>query len=267
MKLMKNSSLEDHLDNQKKLEHWFQTPLGRQLLKNQRQVVHNQIGQTFGNHQIEFLVSHRLPIASSGNISHRVTVISQWENDLPDNVLVALPHEVPLPENTADLIVLHHSLDMASQPHQTLRDVCRVLRSGGHLVVIGFNPVSFWGVRKIFNQHDAAPWCSRFISSKRIEDWLALLDFKINKSIYSFYQMPLQRWANTRSNSFIEGFCRRFRLPLGAYYCIVAQKQIGASIAVKPRWKTAKVIGMPVANGLSKNALFTEDLFKNDDSK
>lgn len=254
---MKNSSVKEHLDRQKGLEDWFQTPLGRQLLADQRQLVYDKSESTYGTHQLEFTISHRLPIASNSNISHRVAVVPRWVPDLPEGVLVALPHEIPLRERSIDLVVLHHTLDYASFPHQTLREVSRTLKSGGHLMIIGFNPVSFWGVRRLLNRDKCAPWNGRFISSQRIEDWLELLDFRVDKTSYSFYKMPVQQWARSPRAGLLEKLGMRFHFPIGAYYCIFAQKQIGACIPAKPRWKTATVIGMPVANGLGKNAIFT----------
>lgn len=259
MKSMKNSSVEEHLVCQKSYEDWFQTTLGRQLLAEQRTLVYEKCADAYGSHQIELAISHRLPVASNGNIPHRVAVVPRQEADMPDGVLAALPHELPLAQHSVDLVVMHHTLDYASFPHQTLREVSRSLKSGGHLLIIGFNPLSFWGVRKVFNRDGGAPWNGRFISSQRVVDWLELLNFEVDRTNYGFYKMPAQSWAYSHKPGMLEKLGRHFKLPLGAYYCVYAQKQVSAAIPIRPKWKTAKVIGMPVANGLSKNSLFVSD--------
>jgi SAM-dependent methyltransferase len=206
---------------------------------------------------LEFSISHRLPIATHGSIPYKITVVPQWEPDLPDAVVAALPHEIPLPENSMDLVVLHHTLDFASFPHQTLREVSRTLKSGGHLLILGFNPFSLWGLRRLLNRDHSAPWNGRFITSARIEDWLGLLDFRLDKTIYSFYRMPIQQWARSKNPGSLEKIGAGFQLPLGAYYSIFAQKQVGAGIAIKPQWKPSKSIGMPIASGLSKSTVLS----------
>jgi hypothetical protein len=45
-------------------------------------------------------------------------------------------------------VVLPHTLELARDPHQTLREVERVLVPEGRVVITGFNPASLWGLRQ-----------------------------------------------------------------------------------------------------------------------
>ena len=47
-----------------------------------------------------------------------------------------------------DLVVLPHALELARDPHLTLREVERVLVPEGRVVIAGFNPASLWGLRQ-----------------------------------------------------------------------------------------------------------------------
>src|SRR5207244_2234170 len=47
-----------------------------------------------------------------------------------------------------DLVVLPHSLELARDPHLTLREVERVLMPEGRVVILGFNPASLWALRQ-----------------------------------------------------------------------------------------------------------------------
>ena len=40
---------------------------------------------------------------------------------------------------------VHHLLDFAESPQDILREIARVTLPMGHIVLVGFNPLSFWG--------------------------------------------------------------------------------------------------------------------------
>lgn len=247
MRLMLDKTNKDYLQLQHAFEQWFQTPLGRVLLANQRAKIEGTIGRLFGYQQLEMLVSHRLPMGNSSNLGHKMMAVPQWQPDMPDNTLVSLSHELGLLHDTIDLAILHHTLDFAAKPHQALREASRVVRGGGHILIIGFNPISMWGIRKLVSRKKNAPWNGRFISARRVEDWLSLLDFEVNDASHHFYRPPVENYGFLERLAFLDSFDRG-ALPVGAYYMLLAKKQVGCSISIRPSWKKAKVIGLPVAN-------------------
>src|SRR5690606_896366 len=120
-------------------------------------------------------------------------------------------------------------LDYADNPHQCLREASRALISGGHLVILGFNPYSLWGLRRLLGRRQA-PWFGRFISPRRIEDWLNLLDFQIMSTQYSFFQPPINHLGWLQALAFLNRWGLRAKLPMGAYYVVVAQKRVAQAI-------------------------------------
>ncbi len=58
--------------------------------------------------------------------------------------IAADPAELPLPAACLDGVVLHHALETAASANEVLREAARVLRPGGRLVALGFNPASLW---------------------------------------------------------------------------------------------------------------------------
>ncbi len=251
-------SSDECLNRQKALECWYQTALGRDLLADQRKVVAHQVNGLYGVHQLDMMVSHRLPIANSSALAHRFGCVPVWEQDMPENTLVCNSEEISLASDSVDLVVLHHTLDFAAAPHQSLREAARVLRSGGHMLIIGFNPHSLWGLVRRMKGAQGAPWSGRFISCRRLEDWLELLDFRIGSVKYRFPRLPVQ--PRTIKSVDEVDVIRPLPSFLGAYYCLLTRKQKGAMLLLKPKWRSAKVVGMPVANGLNRAALpSTED--------
>lgn len=245
----------EKLCHRKLLEGWFQTALGRSLLANQRHHIEQATKGFFGFHQAELGVSHRIPVGNLTHLGHKFYVLNEWEKELPENSVVSSHDQIALEHDIADLVILHHTLDFSSDPHQALREASRILKPSGHIVIVGFNPVSSWGLRRLFSRKQRAPWHCRFIAGSRVEDWLSLLDFKVGDSGYHFYAPPVNRQRLIDRFAVLDSILNT-KVPLGAYYVVVAQKQVGSRLRTANKWaKKAKVVGMPVANRINSNKL------------
>lgn len=247
--MQKRDELDSNRVNyQKDLEHWFQTALGRSLLASQREIVSSVLEKHLGTFQAEIGVSHRVPVGNPSHIVHKYFIIPEWSPDLPSNVLVSGSEELALDTDSIDLVILHHTLDFSKNPHQTLREASRVLKSTGHLIIIGFNPTSLWGLRKLFNRNKQSPWNNRFISGKRISDWLSLLHYQMNDVSYHYYGLPFNKISLFKKFLWLGNFLNP-KVPLGTYYIMSAQKQTYSHIQNKPRWKqTSKVSGLSLSS-------------------
>ncbi|WP_404362431.1 class I SAM-dependent methyltransferase [Marinobacter sp.] len=239
----------DYSQRHADFEHWFQTPLGRGLLADQRACVDASIAPLTGARQLQIGVSHRLPLGTCSDFSQRIMTTPRWHSHLPDGVVVCDADELPFPGDSMDLVILHHGADFSAYPHQVLRECSRVLRGGGQMLILGFNPLSLWGVRKFVLRHTFGPWGGRFLLRSRMEDWLRLLDFQVESVHSRFFTLPVQGAArmNNPARRRIPG--ARF-LPGGAYYCILATKQVCSPIKRRQVWRRKRVIGLPGGGSL-----------------
>lgn len=226
-------------------ERWFQTPLGRALLANQRQCVDHHLAGLTGARQLQIGISHRLPLASSTDFVQKIQTTPQWGSSLPDGVAVCDADELPFPNDSMDMVILHHTADFSRYPHQVLREAARVLRGGGQLLLLGFNPISLWGLRKLLSRNHNGPWGGRFLMRRRMEDWLNLLDFEIDSSNSYFFRPPVQNLAVIERSASSERLGGHRFLPVGAYYCILATKRVCAPIRLRSAWRQKKVIALP----------------------
>ena len=100
--------------------------------------------------------------------------------------LWAEPVALPFPSASLDLVVLPHTLELSADPHHVLREVERVLVPEGRVVVAGFNPNSFWGLRqsraRLMGRFGISalglselylPEAGEFIGPGRLRDWFA----------------------------------------------------------------------------------------------
>ena len=116
--------LEDAIDYQARhdsFEHWFQTPLGRALLADQRQYLDHKLASHTGARQLQVGVSHRLPLATGTDFLQRIIAVPQWHPDIPDGVAVCDADELPFSGDSMDLVILPHTADFSRYPHQVLR--------------------------------------------------------------------------------------------------------------------------------------------------
>lgn len=242
----------DYSQRHESFERWFQTPLGRSLLASQRRVLDHAFEDLAGARQLQVGLSHRLPLASGADFVQKIITTPGWHPQMPDGVAVCDADELPFPGDSMDLVILHHTADFSPDPHEVLRESARVLRGEGRIALIGFNPLSLWGVRRFLSRHHQGPWGGRFLMRSRMEDWLRLLGFELESSCTHFCTLPVQRKEgySTRNHRTLNE--NGHFLPVGAYYCILARKRVYAPIRRRAPWRKSKVISMPGTVGASR---------------
>jgi SAM-dependent methyltransferase len=91
---------------------------------------------------------------------------------------------LPIRTESIDLVIIPHLLEFDAQRFQTMREVNRVLKPGGELIILNFNPFSlsvrfqFLWDRKLANS-----WRAHFLPRARILDWLKLMNFDVLASV------------------------------------------------------------------------------------
>jgi ubiquinone/menaquinone biosynthesis C-methylase UbiE len=248
----------DYTARHNSFEDWFQTPLGRSLLADQRVQVDRLAGPLTGARQLHVALSHRLPLATGTDFSQRILTTPTWQDLMPDGVAVCDADELPFPGDSMDLVILHHTADFSPYPHQALREASRVLRGEGSILLIGFNPLGLWGLRRLISRHRSGPWGGRFLLRSRMEDWLRLLDFSVESAEARFFKTPFQSSANSESRGMVERLCSNRFVPVGAYYCILAKKRVYSRLPRKPAWRSQKVIPLPTRGAVGASRGYSE---------
>lgn len=151
--------------------------------------------------------------------------------------------KLPIASDSIDVVLLQHTLDFCQDPHQVLREAERILIPEGKLIVVGFNPWGEWGLWHLLGRYRGGPpWQARFLSRRRLHDWLALLGFRLNHSHMLFYRPPLgRRWMMERL-AFLERVGPRWLTPLAAVHVSLAVKRVSTLTPIRPGWKIASSI-------------------------
>lgn len=238
-------------------EKWLQSPPGRYVLAWEQRCFDQIVADIFGFHaiqiglpQINTLSENRMPLHAI--LIHSNDNRPQAERH-PWHLVEGNANELPFASESLDLIVLPHVLEFASDPHQILREVDRVLRPEGRLIISGFNPASLWGARQYLSRLIGSPYLPRdgqFISLIRIKDWLELLNFSLDRGHFGCYKLPLQGEASMGRMSFMEKMGNRWWPIFGAVFLVSAIKRQQGIRMIGP----ASLVRIPALKPLSTAA-------------
>ncbi|MDX1296986.1 MAG: methyltransferase domain-containing protein [Pseudomonas sp.] len=221
---------------------WLGGPLGQLLLEQERQLLEEELARFFGGYLVHYGPAADTP-PDAQQIQRSVRVGAPFKGV----EIVCEEQAWPLTEHAADVVVLQHGLDFSLSPHGLLREAARSVRPGGHLLIVGINPMSSWGMRHLFTR-DALRQ-ARCIAPSRVSDWLHLLGFALEKRRFGCYRPPLSSPAWQARLVSLERLGAAWKLPGGGVYVLVARKLV---VGLRPlrqpnRQAVGKLLPMPVA--------------------
>jgi SAM-dependent methyltransferase len=216
----------------KEIAAWFQSSIGKQVVQTETAIMDELLEEMFGYHILQLSIQ-QADLYTRSPIQHRIKS-SLFE--VPGADLTAYPDALPFEPDCIDVLISHHLLDFSNRPQDLLREFSRVVLPGGRLILLGFNPYSLWGVsRALMSWRHRVPWTGHFLAPERLMDWLNVLNFRIDRAIYSEFGLPLIG-RHRRRLAYSLGLSRRFKFPFGAVSIIVARKQVETMTPLKPKW-------------------------------
>lgn len=224
------------------IQSWLDTSLGEALLQQESRVVEEAFDGIFGEQCLQL----GLWGEPKGFLRFARTQQSACIADTADRAgheaatlqsAIGHLHRLPVASDSIDAVLLPHTLDYSERPHAILREIHRVLRSDGHLLVLGFKPGGLWGLRRLIPGAGLPPGVDHLISDRRLSDWLQLLDFRIHGASRYFFRWPLT--GNRGSSSPLwERRGERWWPELGACYMLSAQKRVYTLTTVRRPWRS-----------------------------
>ncbi|WAH56961.1 class I SAM-dependent methyltransferase [Pseudomonas silvicola] len=228
---------------------WFEGPVGHFLLREEQTLLEEELGRFFGGYLVHYGPSAQVP-PQAPQVQRNVRLGAP----LPGVEIVCEEQAWPLSEHAADVVVLQHGLDFSLSPHGLLREAASAVRPGGHLIIVGINPWSAWGLRRAF-AHDALRK-ARCFSASRVGDWLNLLGFALEKRRFGCYRPPLASPAWQARLAGWERRAGRWQSAGGGFYILVARKLV---VGLRPlrqvrREPMGKLIPLPMAKVNRRNS-------------
>ena len=231
----------DPVEARRQLRRWYASSLGQHLQQSEQDLLDQVLPNLFGYHLLQLGRPMEAELLDTSRIPHRMVM-----EDVPPLVKVEkeecfLGHsdQLPIASDSLDVILLPHTLEYVERPHEVLREAERTLIPEGHLLILGFNPWSLLGLRRLFTGwRNLSPWCGHFYSTLRLRDWLALLGFDTVLVRHYFFRPPLQNDGIMRRLSVLDRAGARFWPLFGGGYMLVARKRVATLTPIKPRWRS-----------------------------
>lgn len=230
------------LTAQKSLAQWYATGLGQSILDELEFRLSDRLTDVFGYQGLIIgnFDTDRDLLAHAG-LHRKLTLDAPGQ---PADINADVLH-LPIASDSMKLVVFFHTLDFCDQPHQALREADRVLMDDGQLIIIGFNPLSGFGVRHLLTGwRNRPPWNGRFYSRMRLKDWLSVLSYRVLHSRSSFIRPPINSETLLRRLRRLESL-RPWLGGIGGLYIMQARKQTVPMTLSRQQWR-GKRKGIPV---------------------
>lgn len=239
------------------LNQWFSSAAGRYVRSWEQRYISRLVRQEFGYYAVQI----GLP---QWDFMRHNRVLHKWcttQQDLgkPTNYAMVLcaAEYLPFANESIDLLVLPHTLETSSDPHQILREVQRVLVPEGTVVISGFNPWSLWSLAdRVPGLEQRLPiQSSLHLSPWRVADWLELLSFEMTDQVFGGYGPLCQQRQWIRRWHFMEKVGAKMWPVFGGLYVFKAKKRVCKITMVGLDWSETRRGLMPNGAAVSKRQM------------
>jgi len=214
-----------------KFSSWLNSDYARQYLQRETAHLKQALGQVAGPRvlQLGTVIDSEL-IDEVGFPQLILAAIDNGDSEDIASLLKIDPAFVPIQADVLSTVIVPHVLERHTLPHQVLREAHRILMPEGHIILTGFNPLSLLGLQRILGVKAVCP--GRYITVKRVSDWLQLLGFEIVGSATFQYSPLIKNRRLQKYFHFLNPLGDRWLPMIGGAYIITARKKMFGSTPV-----------------------------------
>jgi len=203
---------------------WFDTALGSALLRVESQATAAALEQVFGFQCLQ-IGSWGPPGLFLAHARTQRSALIAVEADSGGSVR-SRAAELAIQADSVDAVLLPHTLECETDPHEVLREAGRILVGEGHLVVLGFEPLGPWALRQRLTRGAFVPGVRRTLAERRLRDWLQLLGFEVLEVRRFLFAPPLARLQSAPTEALFAASGRRLWPRLSGAYLLKARKRV-----------------------------------------
>ncbi len=154
----------------------------------------------------------------------------RWPHGKPCASALVFDEDLPLPDSSIDRVLMVHALEHCEDAEETLREIWRVMTSGGRLVIVVPNRRGLWA------RMDHTPFgAGRPYSTGQLTRLLRATGFTPTASGDALGFPPFRRQWLLKSAGGIERITRRIAPMLAGAIVVEATKRIHQGITVRER--------------------------------
>ena len=170
------------------LQQWYRKPLGIQFADAEATTLAHILPELFGYHILCVGYPSGRDLLAHSPIARRYYADLVSPPVAAGASIWADPRQLPVSSDSIDVVVAAHTLELGRQPQQVLKELERILIAEGRLIVLGFNPLSSWGILRLLRPNYAkrAGWGGHLCSVSRLRTALAALGFDVMSVNYPF---------------------------------------------------------------------------------
>ena len=209
---------------------------GREMLEEEMACLRELLVRHFGKQALLLGVPSQRPLLSSTSIPCHSLATPLNQETSSGNMIETDLHELPFLTGSIDLVILPHTLEFIDHPRHLLNEACRIIKPEGLIIICGFNPYSWWGLKQYFNKHKSFPRPTHSIETYQIKKWLSLADFALEAHTSILFRPPFFRANIHKKLYFLEKVGKRFPL-FGGVYILAARAKVIPLTPIKLKWK------------------------------
>ena len=217
---------------------WYGSTPGAQIWGEMEEQLAELLSDSFGYHALWLGPSpESFNPAQYSRVRHHVRMLSGHEGSSLDADAEALPIQA----ESVDLVVLIHGLEFSQDPHQLLREVDRILVPEGNLVIVHFDPVSWYGLTRLtLFWKKSIPWLLPFYTGFRVRDWMSLLGYDVLRNRGLAFCPPFDHYGLYQRMSWFNRFSKRFLPFMNGLSLIHARKRVTTLTPIRQRWRPGR---------------------------
>jgi SAM-dependent methyltransferase len=243
--------------------HWLETGTGAALLCEESRQVAAAFDNIFGDQFLQIGAWGNADLFRSSARTKRYAVVAARRG--PGVDFVSSPEDLAVGSDSIDAVFLPHILETTDDPHAVLREVDRILRADGHVVIAGFNPWGWWGIRHYLSRGRFPAGGQRMVSESRVRDWLTLLDYNVQPGRFHHIAPPLYRQSRHGETAVDvqesddgnrSAPVARYRgwNPLASCYLVIARREIFTVTRIRPSLRRRTQLVGSLVNPTTRNS-------------
>ncbi len=218
---------------------WYHSVLGQNLAKDIAVSLADSVSQCFGYYAVQIGCANL-----AADVVYKSRVRHQFVIDAMQADVLARQEQLPIANDSVDLVVAAHCLSYSEHPHALLREIDRIMVPEAKLIIIEMNPFSVWGLRHALQGWlEKMPWTGRMFSQKRLYDWLTILGFKKMQVIKTHYHLPIQFKTQNSLAHGLSKAMKRWLPSLSAVNILIYEKAVTPMTPIKSLWNNTLLKG------------------------